>query len=321
MRDNFVDIAKSIAIIAVVRIHTECMGYMHIPYPVIAVPLFFFLSGFYDRSEKSIREWGIKAFYSLIVTAAIWSTITWGFHTISNSLKDHFFSLDSIPFSIYKPFIGNGVTWFLVALFNAKILLWIIINICNHATKNKKRQTIMAGTLSICLGTFSSIFNLPCLLDEGMAALPFYFAGKIFYPHIKDIIRNKSLIIIGLFILCLMPCRWFPYVLIVMGNHPFFLYIPFYIAILLSFVPVLSLCTFLGRHTWLAKVGRESLGIMVIHPILLHSSAVVLNRLLDKGSTLWCACFSVAFIFVCILSYLLSKYIRKHYPILLGTRK
>lgn len=45
-RDEFVDVAKGIAMLLVVRIHTEVFGVINAPYPVIAVPFFFFISGF-----------------------------------------------------------------------------------------------------------------------------------------------------------------------------------------------------------------------------------------------------------------------------------
>ena len=55
-RDTYVDIAKGIAILLVVRIHTEVFAVLPAPYPIVAVPLFFFLSGFYDNTNKHIVE-------------------------------------------------------------------------------------------------------------------------------------------------------------------------------------------------------------------------------------------------------------------------
>jgi fucose 4-O-acetylase-like acetyltransferase len=41
----------------------------------IAVPMFFFMSGFYDRTEKSMNEWLPKTANRLIRPAFIWIII------------------------------------------------------------------------------------------------------------------------------------------------------------------------------------------------------------------------------------------------------
>jgi fucose 4-O-acetylase-like acetyltransferase len=61
-RDTFVDIAKGIGMLMIVRIHTEVFSTISCPYPIIAVPLFFFLSGFYDNTTKPLKEWLPKSF-------------------------------------------------------------------------------------------------------------------------------------------------------------------------------------------------------------------------------------------------------------------
>lgn len=53
-RDDYVDIAKGLCIILIVVIHSEVMGYLGmVKYTYFAVPLFFYMSGFYDKSELS----------------------------------------------------------------------------------------------------------------------------------------------------------------------------------------------------------------------------------------------------------------------------
>ena len=37
-RDLYVDVAKGIAMLLVVRIHSEVFGVLQVPYPIIAVP-------------------------------------------------------------------------------------------------------------------------------------------------------------------------------------------------------------------------------------------------------------------------------------------
>ena len=55
-RDNFIDVAKGIGIMLIISIHTEVFGVMGYPLSFIAVPVFFFMSGFYDRAERNIGQ-------------------------------------------------------------------------------------------------------------------------------------------------------------------------------------------------------------------------------------------------------------------------
>lgn len=65
-RDTYVDVAKGIGIMLIVSIHTEVFGVMGYPLSFIAVPVFFLMSGFYDRSERNIGQWFPKSLRTLI---------------------------------------------------------------------------------------------------------------------------------------------------------------------------------------------------------------------------------------------------------------
>ena len=60
-RDTYVDVAKGIGILLIISIHTEVFGVMGYPLSFIAVPVFFFMSGFYDRAERNL----VNGFQSL----------------------------------------------------------------------------------------------------------------------------------------------------------------------------------------------------------------------------------------------------------------
>ena len=55
-RDTYVDVAKGIGIMLIVSIHTEVFGVMGYHLSFIAVPVFFFMIGFYDRSDRNIGQ-------------------------------------------------------------------------------------------------------------------------------------------------------------------------------------------------------------------------------------------------------------------------
>lgn len=163
---------------------------------------------------------------------------------------------------------------------------------------------------------------MPLCLDEGMAALPIYYIGKITYPNINNLRKNICLNIIGTFCLVLFILHVLSFTIVPTTNG---LFKPFYpiplIGILLVFIPVLSLSVFLKKVGWLAKFGQHSLGIMLTHAMMCHTAAVILNRLFEKGNTVWVATFLVVYILICACSYILTVFVERHFPVLLGKRQ
>ena len=309
-RDEFVDIAKGIAMLLVVRIHTEVFVVIDAPYPVIAVPLFFFLSGFYDNTDKPISVWLPKTFKRLFLVGVFWVFISFAYISLLHYLKERTFDIN---FTWEEPLIGGGVTWFLFALFYAKCISWIISQI--HISK-----WIVLLALVI-FGGWISRMNLPLLIDEGIAAVPFYYAGKAAYHYIKsngDAI--KLMAIIGVCCLLLMPMDWFPWVFISYAQKSPFLYPVFFLMTICSFATILWVSKKLEKQKWLADFGTQTLGILVLHPIMLHTCAITLNRIMIKGSLHWIITFIGCYLIVCILCYYCSKWISQHFPVLLGAR-
>jgi fucose 4-O-acetylase-like acetyltransferase len=52
MRDTYVDVAKGVLILLIVSIHAEVFSVIGTPFSFIAVPMFFFMSGFYDHKHS-----------------------------------------------------------------------------------------------------------------------------------------------------------------------------------------------------------------------------------------------------------------------------
>ena len=87
-RDKFVDIAKGLGILLIVCIHTEVFDVIGMPLVFIAVPVFFFMSGFYDHSERAFSQWLPKSVRTLIVPAIIWVLIGTVYIKFLGYLKD-----------------------------------------------------------------------------------------------------------------------------------------------------------------------------------------------------------------------------------------
>ena len=78
-RDTYIDIAKGLCMMLIICIHTEVFGVIGMPLTFIAVPMFFFMSGLYDRSEKKITNWLPKSLRTLILPGIIWILIGVGY--------------------------------------------------------------------------------------------------------------------------------------------------------------------------------------------------------------------------------------------------
>lgn len=307
-RDEFVDVAKGIAMLLVVRIHTEVFGVINAPYPVIAVPFFFFISGFYDNTDKPLKKWLPKSFRRLFLVGLMWIFISFVYLSLLHYIKDR-----TIPirFSLNQPIIAGGATWFLFALFYAKCLAWLV-------TKTRIPK-LLAVILLVLFGGWISRFDLPLLIDEGIGALPFYYAGKISYPYIKSHINQSWwLALLGLACIILMPMDWYPWVFVSYTEKTAYLYPCLFMMTACSFMTVLWLSKKLESQKWLAIFGQQTLGILVLHPLLLHTCAIILNRVMVKGTMPWIITFLGCYVLVCFLCYYLSVLISKHIPILLG---
>jgi fucose 4-O-acetylase-like acetyltransferase len=317
MRENYIDIAKGISMIMIVRIHTECAYEMHLPYPIIAVPFFFFLSGFFDKSERPWGMWLKKNAYSLLVPAFIWSLISWFFVSLLSFCKNDCWENLEIPFPIYLPFIGNGVTWFLVALFIAKVLVGILERLFSKDIRFRK------WLMYVCVVSLSwglAGIDMPLMIGEGFAALPFYLLGKNIYPQIKQICANNIIVITCVLLSIVMLCSLFPAVVISYNTqcNSSLLYPLFCFIIICSFFPLLRLSMFFEKCTWLSEFGQHTLGVLVIHPLCLHLFAVVLNRIFVRGTAEWFIGFIIAFVVTIIVSFYLARFISVKCPLLLG---
>lgn len=317
MRVTYVDIAKGISMIMIVRIHTECAYEMNLPYPIIAVPFFFFLSGFFDKSERPWRMWLRKNAYSLLIPAFIWSLITWIFCMALSIVKSGNIDDVTISFSLYSPFIGSGVTWFFVALFWAKVLIGIFERLFTKDVKFRK-WIMYVCVVALCWRLAG--IDMPLMIDEGFAALPFYLLGKNLYPQIKLICANNLFVIICVLLSFVMLLPMFPAAVISYNTecnsilqYPFFCFI-----IICSFSPLLRLCMFFEKCIWLSEFGQHTLGVLVIHPLCLHLFAVVLNRTFVIGTVEWFIGFIIAFFVTIIMSFYLARFISIKCPLLLG---
>lgn len=308
-RDTYVDVAKGIGIMLIVTIHTEVLGVMGYPLSFLAVPVFFFMSGFYDRSERPFSQWFTKSLRTLILPAIIWVLVVTAYIKLLGYAKDR--SWGENPFSLYNMTGGNGPAWFLFALLYAKVLIWGLMKI-------KMPKFVLWGG-SLLIGYAGMNINMPLLLDEGCAALPLYVTGKLSYPYLREIMENKGLLVAGIIALCLYLWHLVSFMIVPQSNGNF---TPYYLValglMLLCFVPFLFISEKLQNQKWLVSLGQHSLGIMLLHAPMCHTAAVILNRVFEPASLYWIVSFLIAYVGIVWISYLSTILIERYVPLLLG---
>lgn len=308
-RDTYVDVAKGIGIMLIICIHTEVFSVIGNPLSFIAVPVFFLMSGFYDRAERNIGQWFPKSLRTLILPAIIWILIATTYGKILGYAKDR--SWGENPFSLYNMTGGNGPAWFLFALLYAKVLTWGMIRI-------KLPKFVLWGG-SLLIGYAGMNINMPLLFDEGCAALPFYVTGKLAYPYLREIMENKGLLVAGVIALCLYLWHLVSFMIVPQSNGNF---TPYYLValglMLLCFVPFLFISEKLQNQKWLVSLGQHSLGIMLLHAPMCHTAAVILNRVFEPASLYWIVSFLIAYVCIVFVSYWGTVLIERYIPIMLG---
>lgn len=221
-RDEYVDIAKGIGILLIICIHTEVFQVIGMPITFISVPVFFFMSGFYDRSERSFKQLMPKNFRTLILPAIIWVAISTLYIKILGYIKEG--SWGDFPFTWYNIAGGNGPAWFLFALFYTKLLLGCIIHL--------KLPKVVYGGAILLIGYLGMHIDLPLFFDEGLIALPIYALGKLLYPYLRDLLTGKWLILAGMIAFVVYLSQWASFVIVPSGSC----YKPYYLIALLIII-------------------------------------------------------------------------------------
>lgn len=317
-RDKVVDAAKGLCILMIVSIHTEVFGVIHTPYPFIAVPIFFLMSGFFNRTNRTFKDSIINDAMTLLLPTAIWTAITTCYMQLLKMLKGEPFDYQ---FDVFNPCASDGPAWFLVALFYAKALTRIFVSF---------RFVNGGGYFASLILAYVGMNNqLWFYIDEGLAALPLYLLGALVYPKLKQLYSpmaekekyvGRSVVILSA--ICYVCFSiWLPYYTIVpYGNQCS----PYYIATMFG-IAMCCPCVF-WVASWLREVrvlnllGNKTLGIMLVHAPICHTTAAVLNRVFDKGGTMWIASFLVMYVVIVIVSYYLTCWMERYVPIMLGKR-
>lgn len=322
-RIEHIDIARGIAIILVVLGHCCQSNDIALNRVILSfhMPLFFFLSGVFAKSETAKTLLGgvfLKAKKLLIpqVTLSVTIIILKGSIWISEgkSLLDF-------------NFLACFGFWFLPVLFLCSICYMAVSAIIDlHKTLFKVVTMIIAMSLSVILilnHVDSEIIPVDWLI-KSTVAVPFYFGGSFFKERVLKV-SNEQRIYDNMLLILLLPII----VILSQINTPVMMYeneygiMPlFFLTSVLGIMLVVELSKRLVNMPVLLEFGKLSIAVYVWNFLIVGFSVRVLNRILlifgiDNETILTAATFSVSL----IILYLLSKWTYNKLPYLYGLKK
>ena len=323
MRYAHIDIARGIAIILVVLGHCCQSADMALNRVILSfhMPLFFFLSGVFAKSETAKTLLGgvfLKAKKLLIPQVTLSVTII--------VLKGSIWLSEGKSLSDFN-FLACFGFWFLPVLFLCSICYMAVSAIIDlHKAQFKVVTMIIAMSLSVILildHVASEITPVDWLI-KSTVALPFYFGGSFFKERVLRI-NNQQRTADNMFLIFLLPII----VILSQINTPVMMYeneygiMPlFFLTSVLGIMLVVELSKRLVNMPVLLEFGKLSIAVYVWNFLIVGFSVRVLNRILlifgiDNEAILTAATFSVSL----IILYLLSKWTYNKLPYLYGLKK
>ena len=204
-RVEYVDYIRGLCVTWVVWYHTTHPDFVEFSF---RIPLFFFASGIFFKPYPWKKFWR-KKFNQLIVPFILFYLIYYIYLIITNSLKYHNFTsfdysciLDVFrTYSVNESFTVNPPLWFICALINLQLLLYITSGL-------NKWLLIGISIIITCLGLiYIQNIPTPLMLGRSLRYFIYYVAGFVFGKElIKRLENNKYTAKVGvttLFILIL----------------------------------------------------------------------------------------------------------------------
>lgn len=327
-RINWIDWAKYIGIYLVVLGHFQPAisgSYTtSIQYEIIYafhLPLFFFLSGYLQKTESNFKELILKNFRTLIIPYILLNICVYILLIPYYLICDTSLTKPIIAFFLGSGNAPAGACWFLVCLFFVKILFFILIK---YRPKVQILITVTAPLICYLL-IWIFDFNFPLRFMSALMAIPFFMGGYCLRHHntLENSI-NRTLSI--LLLICLTPLLvilghvngladmqscWF-------GNN----ILLFYINAVIGCSIVVIACKLLDniQHKFIQIISSGTLIIMAFHanrPYLTYKPIFKLTGPFEPTFIMHIA----ATLFILAIFYYPIIYVQKHCPVLIGGRK
>lgn len=329
-RIEWIDVCKALGIIAVVLGHVSVPKSVQIWMSAFYMPMFFILSGlcFDENKHKNIYQFIKTRFKSLIIPYIIFSIFLY-FLWIGIESLSYKNLLNCMINPAEMTTCYGAINWFLPALFITEVCFIIIIK---FTRKSRIKISIVAAIVSI-IGFFIPRiigFRLPLAIDSSIMGLSFYSFGWIIrtidFKKIKNYFSNHyvlSCIFVVVLLAMSIKLSWLNgqtnIRTLEYGNYFLYCMNAVGISLLLMIISMLLDLKSGKLINMLNVIGKNTLVILLFNSILARLYSVIIDDkvIIHNKYLLTLNNFIVALVIV-TLCVLISKFINKHMPILLG---
>lgn len=301
---------------------------------IFHMPVFFLISGYFDKGDSLSWEHVKKNFMHIMVPYFFFSVCSFSICWISPYIHPELYHNGTILQSFGKAFVGmflmddyvrpyaflpTGALWFLVALFEMKIIFSLLC-LCWRKCK-------WGISFIVALGVFVVWIKVPFFsIDSAFLALPFYIVGFLFkkYNWIELFSKRWKHLIVA--VACWLYLAFYGLKNgeisldgTLWGNNIILFYIN---AIVGSMACIYTFKAFELRNAWVSKVGASTLSILGTHSYLNKVgtvAAVLMFNVSPSAIPLW---------YIIMLSFmamafgvLVDKFLTRYLPWSLGKSK
>lgn len=321
-RINFIDYTKGYGILIVVMSHImpyfSVLGFWAFYIESYHMALFFIIAGVLNSYRNKEESWNVfifKRFKSLIVPYMYFSlfntTLKFTVLLIEHNLTKEAFDSEMIDLFIK----GNGTVWFLATLFLTELMFRFISQF-----KSEMLSVLLALVcMSICFIIENTQYSILGVFLRVMAAYSLYVSGVILGKYVLK--RYSISIYIGVLFVFLGLISFYK-----LGSNYSFFYANFQdplaslMSLYLSSFGFIFIFNNIKKDFKLWKyLGRNSLVIMLIHPIIL-----LFYSYPSKGTfqllpyiTQWIIAFSI-FVTIILINMVAIQLINKRFPFVIG---
>lgn len=172
-RIEYVDLAKGICMVVII------LGHLYINtfnLYVVAMPLFFVLSGWFFKVEDSFSKILLKKTNTLLIPFLFFYIISYLLFYFGNTIAPGLIRTSATGiFDVFtQRMYFDGPIWFLICLYWINLITALIVKTIRRAWF-QILLILLIGYFGILLGRAHCFF--PCMIDVAMTSLPFFYSG------------------------------------------------------------------------------------------------------------------------------------------------